>query len=210
MAEIDARIKSLAHNWEFDRIAKIDLAILRLAMFEMMSPQGHPAGRLDQRGDRPLEAVFQRRRQALHQRHPRPPEGPARPRRPQSRTIRMTNSRHPEGSPTGVIRISSFCIATKMSMFGLFKKFKDGLAKTVSAIAEKTHGLCSADARSTPPRSTTLEEALYTADFGVETTEEILAEIKEAPARTRTCRARRPPPSAPPCSRASSPEARAD
>lgn len=34
--EIDARIKSLAQNWEFDRIARIDLAILRLAMFEMI------------------------------------------------------------------------------------------------------------------------------------------------------------------------------
>ena len=35
-AEIDAHIKALAHNWEFERIAKIDLAILRLAMFEMI------------------------------------------------------------------------------------------------------------------------------------------------------------------------------
>jgi N utilization substance protein B len=35
-AEIDAHIKGLAHNWEFDRIARIDLAILRLAMFEMI------------------------------------------------------------------------------------------------------------------------------------------------------------------------------
>jgi N utilization substance protein B len=35
-AEIDARIKALAQNWEFERIAKIDLAILRLAMFEMI------------------------------------------------------------------------------------------------------------------------------------------------------------------------------
>jgi N utilization substance protein B len=33
---IDSQIKALAHNWEFDRIAKIDLAILRLAMFEMI------------------------------------------------------------------------------------------------------------------------------------------------------------------------------
>ncbi len=33
---IDAQIKGLAHNWEFDRIAKIDLAILRVAIFEMM------------------------------------------------------------------------------------------------------------------------------------------------------------------------------
>lgn len=34
--DIDARIKGLAHNWEFERIAKIDLAILRVAMFEMI------------------------------------------------------------------------------------------------------------------------------------------------------------------------------
>ncbi len=64
-------------------------------------------------------------------------------------------------------------------MFGLFKKFKDGFAKTVTAIAAKTHGLFGAriiDASSLE----TLEEALYTADFGVETTEEILAEIKTA------------------------------
>jgi len=33
--EIDDTIKSLAQNWDFDRIAKIDLAILRLAVFEM-------------------------------------------------------------------------------------------------------------------------------------------------------------------------------
>src|SRR5215207_8901919 len=34
--EIDKQIKTLAQNWDFDRIAKIDLAILRLAMFEMI------------------------------------------------------------------------------------------------------------------------------------------------------------------------------
>lgn len=34
--DIDGRIRGLAHNWEFDRIAKIDLAILRLAIFEMV------------------------------------------------------------------------------------------------------------------------------------------------------------------------------
>jgi N utilization substance protein B len=34
-AEIDGIIKALAQNWDFDRIAKIDLAILRLAIFEM-------------------------------------------------------------------------------------------------------------------------------------------------------------------------------
>ena len=64
-------------------------------------------------------------------------------------------------------------------MFGLFKKFKDGLAKTVAAISEKTRGIFggrSIDASSLD----TLEEALYTADFGVATTTEILTEIKEA------------------------------
>jgi fused signal recognition particle receptor len=58
-----------------------------------------------------------------------------------------------------------------------FKKFKDGFSKTVTAIAEKTAALFGQrpiDASSLD----TLEEALYGADFGVETTEEILAEIK--------------------------------
>jgi len=36
IADIDSRIKALAHNWEFDRIARIDLSILRLAIFEMV------------------------------------------------------------------------------------------------------------------------------------------------------------------------------
>ena len=64
-------------------------------------------------------------------------------------------------------------------MFSIFKKFKDGLTKTVSAIAAKTHGLFGG--RKIDPASLDeLEEALYTADFGVETTTEILAEIKAA------------------------------
>lgn len=41
-AEIDARIKALAQNWEFERIAKIDLAIMRIAMFEMMHRKDIP------------------------------------------------------------------------------------------------------------------------------------------------------------------------
>jgi N utilization substance protein B len=40
--EIDARIRELAQNWEFERIAKIDLAILRLAMFEMIHRKDIP------------------------------------------------------------------------------------------------------------------------------------------------------------------------
>jgi len=64
-------------------------------------------------------------------------------------------------------------------MLSLFKKFRDGLTKTVSAIAAKTHGLFGGrriDAASLDE----LEEALYTDDFGVETTTEILDEIKTA------------------------------
>jgi fused signal recognition particle receptor len=64
-------------------------------------------------------------------------------------------------------------------MFSLFKKFKEGLTKTVAAIAAKTHGLFGGrkiDVASLEE----LEEALYTADFGVETTTEILDEIKTA------------------------------
>ena len=41
-AEIDAQIKTLAQNWEFERIAKIDLAILRIAMFEMLHRRDIP------------------------------------------------------------------------------------------------------------------------------------------------------------------------
>lgn len=34
--EIDATIKEHSQNWKFDRIAKVDLAILRLAVFELL------------------------------------------------------------------------------------------------------------------------------------------------------------------------------
>ena len=64
-------------------------------------------------------------------------------------------------------------------MRDFFKKFKEGFSKTVSEIATKTRGLFGGrkiDADSLEA----LEEALYTADFGVDTTNEILAEIKKA------------------------------
>jgi len=64
-------------------------------------------------------------------------------------------------------------------MFSLFKKFKEGLTKTVTAIAAKTHGLFSGRKIDVASLAE-LEEALYTADFGVETTTEILEEIKTA------------------------------
>ncbi len=74
-------------------------------------------------------------------------------------------------------------------MFGVFKKFKDGFSRTVSALAAKTaaiFGQTPIDASSLE----TLEEALYTADFGVETTEEILAEIRAACQRDKSLRGR--------------------
>jgi fused signal recognition particle receptor len=64
-------------------------------------------------------------------------------------------------------------------VLSLFKKFKDGLAKTVSAIASKTHGIFGGKPIDEAALAT-LEEALYSADFGVETTAEILGEIETA------------------------------
>ncbi len=64
-------------------------------------------------------------------------------------------------------------------MFSLFKKFKDGLSKTVAAIADTTRGLFGGQAIDASSLES-LEEALYTADFGVETTGDILREIREA------------------------------
>ena len=64
-------------------------------------------------------------------------------------------------------------------MISILRKFKEGLAKTVAVIATRTHGLFGGrriDAASVGE----LEDALYAADFGVATTREIIAEIKEA------------------------------
>jgi transcription antitermination protein NusB len=41
-ASIDDQIRDLAQNWEFSRIAKIDLAILRTAIFEMLHRRDIP------------------------------------------------------------------------------------------------------------------------------------------------------------------------
>ena len=64
-------------------------------------------------------------------------------------------------------------------MFSIFKKFKQGLSKSVSSIAEKTGGIFGRkklDASSIEE----LEEALFASDFGYETTEEIVEETKAA------------------------------
>lgn len=36
MPVIDAKIREIANNWDFERIAKIDLSILRMAIFELL------------------------------------------------------------------------------------------------------------------------------------------------------------------------------
>lgn len=69
-------------------------------------------------------------------------------------------------------------------MLSLFKKFREGLAKTVSAISSKTHGLFGGR-RIDVSSLGTLEEALFAADFGVETTAEILGQIKTAARREK-------------------------
>ena len=40
--ELDAKIKGLVHNWDFSRIAKVDLAILRISMYEMIYRKAIP------------------------------------------------------------------------------------------------------------------------------------------------------------------------
>lgn len=62
-------------------------------------------------------------------------------------------------------------------MFGLFKKFKSGFSRTTQSLFGAVGGIFSGrklDADSIDA----LEEALYGADFGVETTEEIMDEIQ--------------------------------
>lgn len=40
--EVDRVIRTYLHNWDFDRIARIDLAILRLAIYEMLKRRDIP------------------------------------------------------------------------------------------------------------------------------------------------------------------------
>ena len=41
-AEVDEKIKSHADNWDFNRIAKVDLSILRLAVYELLYREDIP------------------------------------------------------------------------------------------------------------------------------------------------------------------------
>ncbi len=72
-------------------------------------------------------------------------------------------------------------------MLSLLARFRDGLTRTARGIADKTKSLFAGrtiDASSLEA----LEEALYTADFGVATTTEILEEIKRAHQKERELR----------------------
>jgi fused signal recognition particle receptor len=62
-------------------------------------------------------------------------------------------------------------------MFGLFKKFKSGFARTTQSLFGAVGGIFGSRNLSAESIET-LEEALYGADFGVETTEEIIEEIQ--------------------------------
>ena len=42
LTEVDGVIKTYLRNWDFDRIARIDLAILRLAIYEMLKRRDIP------------------------------------------------------------------------------------------------------------------------------------------------------------------------
>jgi len=64
-------------------------------------------------------------------------------------------------------------------MRGLFKKFKDGLKRQTPTFQKAFNGIFSAG-KLDDAALEQLEEALYTADFGHETVEEIIEEIKVA------------------------------
>ena len=72
-------------------------------------------------------------------------------------------------------------------MRSLLKKFQDGLTRTARGIADQTQSLFAGRALDASSLAA-LEEALYTADFGVATTTEILEEIKRAHQQERELR----------------------
>lgn len=72
-------------------------------------------------------------------------------------------------------------------MLSLFKKFRDGFTRTAQTIGASVGGMLGVR----PIDASTLEsleESLYAADFGVETTEEVLGEIRRAMRKERQLR----------------------
>jgi fused signal recognition particle receptor len=64
-------------------------------------------------------------------------------------------------------------------MFNLFKKFCQGFSKTKQQLSRKLGSIFHVD-HLHPENLETMEEALYAADFGVETSEEIIAQVRQA------------------------------
>lgn len=64
-------------------------------------------------------------------------------------------------------------------MLGLFKKFKTGLAKTTSRLWRGVEGIFGVK-HIDEATLETLEESLYSADFGLETVDDVMGEIRKA------------------------------
>ncbi len=75
-------------------------------------------------------------------------------------------------------------------MKSLLERFKGGLARTVSVLKTRSRSLFGGG-KIDPASLEEMEAALYAADFGVETTEEILSEIKAAHRRDPELQGRR-------------------
>lgn len=71
-------------------------------------------------------------------------------------------------------------------MFGLFKKFKEGLKKTSAGALGGLMGLFSK--KMDPADIDSIEETLYSADFGYETVRDVMEAIKKEYARNRELR----------------------
>ena len=63
-AETDERISRYAENYELGRLAVVDRNILRLAIYEMLHRERHPAGGVHQRGHRDRQALRHARKAA--------------------------------------------------------------------------------------------------------------------------------------------------
>ena len=68
--ELDAAIARHAKGWALDRIAPLDLNVMRVALYEIDARRRPDRGR-DRRGGRDRQGVLRRRRARLRQRHPR-------------------------------------------------------------------------------------------------------------------------------------------
>ena len=68
--ELDETIAEYAKGWTVDRIAPLDLNVMRVALYEI-EERGDPGRGGDRRGGRDRQGVLRRRRAEVHQRHPR-------------------------------------------------------------------------------------------------------------------------------------------